>query len=334
MTARLTKASIDAAIGGSVEPPIPPIGGTGGGPKVTVSLGRVPDSLDPKTARSMDAVRIRTPRFGSPFTQAWTIEVMFTVTVPFGAANSIAAPFVPGEPGTANAFHVTPDSSQRSVTWNSRCVPPPSVTVSSRIADVIDAPEGTWPTFGPMKSGNMSSVRQMPLFPVQSFASTRRAVFAPKFVVGSELVMKASSVSLYAPPSPFWNDRVDAALTVRENVVLRDIVPSEARIVITWVPLGVPEDVRIARDALHVGLHAGGVTVQVVPAGRSEHVNWTSWVEPERRVAVTVVLAVPPAATDPEDGFADTEKSNDGGGMDPERRVTRRVGLFVPSLES
>jgi hypothetical protein len=72
--------------------------------------------------------------------------------------------------------------------------------------------------------------------------------------------------------------------------------------------------VDIDRAALHVGLHDDGVKVQPVPAGRFSQENWTSWGDPDVRVALTVALIEAPGSTEPAAGSKATVKSKGGGG--------------------
>src|SRR5207245_3061497 len=102
--------------------------------------------------------------------------------------------------------------------------------------------------------------------------------------------------------------------TVRVNPVVRVIVPSLAWTPTAYVPPGVLEDVPMAKFAVQVGLHAGGVNVQVLPEGRFVHVYRMLWLGPKVRWAVTVALTDPPCtATKPEDGRVEREKSNGEG---------------------
>ena len=145
--------------------------------------------------------------------------------------------------------------------------------------------------------------------------------------------MYVSSVSLYAPPSPFWNDTVAEFETVRVYVAVRVNVPFEPASVIAYVPVGVFGDVVMVVVDRQVGMHVCGVNVQVLPLGRPEQENPTGCEAPERSVAVTTGTADPPGETDPEEGFTETEKSNIWG-PDGGLNVTVSFGALADSLES
>src|SRR6266571_895297 len=99
----------------------------------------------------------------------------------------------------------------------------------------------------------------MPLVPVivPSFPSPEKSFISP--------VPVRVSMSYAKSGSP----------TVSENPEVRVIVPSVAWMLTTYVPGGVPEDVARTRLAVQVGLHVGGVNVQVVPAGSDVQEYWT-----------------------------------------------------------
>jgi len=98
--------------------------------------------------------------------------------------------------------------------------------------------------------------------------------------------------------------------TVSVYVVDRVSVPLDPVIVIAYVPTGVSGAVEIVVADVQVGLHVCGVKVQVPSVGRPVQVNPTGSGDPDRRDAVTMGVADPPGATDPVEGFTETEKSN------------------------
>jgi hypothetical protein len=95
-------------------------------------------------------------------------------------------------------------------------------------------------------------------------------------------------------------------VTVREKLVVLVGPPTVTPvIVIVNVPvvaLGAAVKVTTVEQ---VGVHVAGENDAVTPAGRPDAVKLTSWLVPESRVAVTVVVVLEPCATDPLVGEAE-----------------------------
>jgi hypothetical protein len=68
----------------------------------------------------------------------------------------------------------------------------------------------------------------------------------------------------------------------------------------------------MVKAEVHVGLHVTGLKLHDAPVGNPLHLRSTLLVLPEVNVIVTVVVALPPAVTDPLAGFVAMEKPNAG----------------------
>jgi hypothetical protein len=91
---------------------------------------------------------------------------------------------------------------------------------------------------------------------------------------------------------------VNAAATVRVNVVVLMIPPVEVPvIVIVNTPAGVVALVVIVMTEVNVGLPDAGLKPTVVPVGWPDAVSDTDCVVPDVRVAVTVAVVLAPGET-------------------------------------
>src|SRR5712691_3169330 len=187
-----------------------------GGMNCTVRVGGFADSLDSYAIPSEEAVARRIPSFGSPSTHAWTNGMTLMAYSPTLVGEGAVIPdFVAGEPAGLKPFHVAPASLQGSVTWETPCVVPLFVIMSSRFAFTIVDPGGTCPGLGPMEWGNLIRVLHTVAGEIRHpDPSTSSCGFAPKFVSGAPLAMYVSSVSLNGPPSP-WRKVTGATEAVR-----------------------------------------------------------------------------------------------------------------------
>jgi len=117
--------------------------GEGGesGVNCTVKVGGFADSLDSYAIPSEEPVDRRIPSFGSPFNHAWTNGMTLTAYSPTFVGEGAGIPdFVAGEPAGLKPFHVAPASLHGSVTWETSCVVPLFVIMSSRSALTIVDP--------------------------------------------------------------------------------------------------------------------------------------------------------------------------------------------------
>src|SRR6267143_4565430 len=166
-----------------------------GGINCTVKVGAFADSLDSYAIPSEEPVERRIPSFGSPFNHAWTNGMTLTAYSPTLVGEGAGIPdFVAGEPAGLKPFHVALAWLHDSVTWETSCVVPLFLTMSSRSALTIVDPAGTWPGSGPMNRGNLIRVLQTVAEEIRHpDPSTSICGLAPKFMSGAPLAMYVSS---------------------------------------------------------------------------------------------------------------------------------------------
>jgi hypothetical protein len=119
--------------------------------------------------------------------------------------------------------------------------------------------------------------------------------------------------------------RLAGGVTVSATVVVRVSVPPVAVTVTVEVPVGVVASVVMVRVVVHVGGQEL-LEKKAAPVGKPDALKETGTAVPETRVAVTVLVTLPPCTTETLPEFT-REKSKGGGGNRDRGALVRAAAL-------